>query len=188
VDNARDIGPHQAHTVRAGIGDHLLFLGSAILVRFTETSGDDKASFDTFSNTVVDGLQYLSRRDGDDGQIHWPRHSAHCRIDGLTKNRLSAPIDGGHCARETLPEELPQQPMPPGVRTFRGSHHRNTARTYKSVKLAARAHISLLIVPEKMSQLTRLDKRIIHANAARYEAVLGEKESDMGRLDGKIAL
>src|SRR5438552_1051801 len=39
-----------------------------------------------------------------------------------------------------------------------------------------------------MPQLALPDARIIHANAALHETVLQEKESDMSRLDGKVAL
>src|SRR5436309_15172725 len=39
-----------------------------------------------------------------------------------------------------------------------------------------------------MPQHTIPAKRIIHTNTTRYEAVLEEKESHTGRLDGKVAL
>ena len=118
IDDARDVRPHQAHTMGPRIRHHLLLLGPAILARLAEPRGDNETGFNTFHGTVADGLEDVGCRNGDDGQIHRARHGAHLRIGGLTENRLGLPIDRIEPARKTLVEELAKQPVPPRVCTL----------------------------------------------------------------------
>src|SRR5215471_8298053 len=61
-------------------------------------------------------------------------------------------------------------------------------RTMASRSLPVATHHSSHSHPANAPALLRQNKRIIHSNAALHERVLQEKESSMGRLDGKVAL
>src|SRR5262245_41486679 len=97
----------------SSISHHLLFLRSAVLVYLTESVGDDEAGLYAFDTTIADGLKDWRCWDGDDGQIHWSRDSAHHRIGRVTEHRLCPPIDRIHCPWETFMQQLAKQPVPP---------------------------------------------------------------------------